>query len=185
MGKAFLTRRDWLVAFIAAAVSVLLTTTHECKAAIVSPSPVGFDAKDLGREFADSYASSSSSTPDNSQQLPAEENDPNRSRSDYLRTSIPLSQNSSSSSSSSAGGLAGSGAVVCMLNCKAVIPEDSLLGRLTEDHGPSLPDPPGTNLLARRAISRKRRIVWILCSVVLVQIQVQRYSLLRPSLIPV
>ena len=147
MCGTFVIRRQLLAALVVASTSVLLATVRECKAGIVSPAPISFDAKDLERELSASNAHCGSSAPRNSQQAPLRDDGQDPNQPDHLKPGIPLNQNSSSSSSSSAGGPAGSVAALGVLSGTIAIADDSLLGRLAEDHGLSLPDPPGTDLL--------------------------------------
>lgn len=134
-----------LVAIFAMGLGLWLASRGE--AAIVGPAPVSFDQKDLDKSFNDNKAGCGSSVPMNSRQVPLDEHSRNTDSLDRLKAALPLGQGSSSSSSSTAGGPMGSAAALSMI-CGAVpIADDAVLGRLPEDHGLSLPDPPGTDLL--------------------------------------
>lgn len=139
-------RCAWLAAMVAAAAGVVLSCASLSKAAIVTPTPIGFDAKDLDRTLNDNKAGCGSSSK-NSQQFPLEDRDQNSRHSEHLKAAIPSSQNSSSSSTTSTCGPAGSGVSLCMFNSTITIADNFLLGRLPAEHGLSLPDPPGTDLL--------------------------------------
>ena len=142
-----LTRRIQLplVAIFAMGLGLLLASMGE--AAIVGPAPVSFDQNDLDKSLNDSKAGCGSSAPDHCRHVPADEHDRNSDGLERLKAALPLGQGSSSSSSSSAGGGATAGAMPCVFNSTVALSDDSPLGRLAEDHGFTLPDPPGTDLL--------------------------------------
>ena len=136
-----------LAIWIAFAV-VLHSDARTAHAGIQLPQQVGFDAKDLEQSLDDEAgAGSSSSSQRNSDSWPPTNNDDQPNPLGLLNSPLPTSNSSSSSSSSSAGGATGSGVVLCLFNGTIALTDDACLGRLAEDHGLSLPDPPGTDLL--------------------------------------
>jgi hypothetical protein len=141
-----ISRRSAL-AVIAISMTALLTAAPICKAGIIAPAPPAFGQKDLDQALADQTAACDNAAQKNSPSMPPEDRDQNRGPSDHLKTAIPVNQSSSSSSSSSGGGPLGIGAAFCALGTTNLSADDSLLGRLPEDHGLSLPNPPGTDLL--------------------------------------
>ena len=118
-------------------------------AGILLPQEVGFDANDLERALSEdgTAGAATSSRGRESQSWPPRENDKEQNPLGLLNSPLPMGNSSPSSSSSSAGGAVGSGIVLCLFNSTIAIADDAPLGRLAEDHGLSLPDPPGTNLL--------------------------------------
>ena len=130
---------------ILAAVVVMLSSATVARAGILMPQQVGFDANDLDRDLGAGAGSSSSRQ--NSPQSPPSDNDRQSNPLDLLKSSLPTSSSSSSTSTSSAGGAVGSGVVLCVFNNTLTLRDDSPFGQLAEDHGLSLPDPPGTDLL--------------------------------------
>lgn len=132
---------------IAVAIVALLSIVTTCDAGIVLPQQIGFEEKDLENALDDAKTGRASSTSSNSQEWPTKDRGNNQNPSELLKSPIPLGNSSSSSSSSSVGGAAGSGVVLCLFSNTITIADDSSLGRLPEDHGLSLPDPPGTDLL--------------------------------------
>jgi hypothetical protein len=139
-----------------AALCVLLSSSAKhCWAGILVPPQVSFDANDLERAIEQgaseqgasrSSDGTSSSSRRVSHDWPADESDQPTSPLE-LANSLPTGTTSSSTTSSSPGGAIGSGAVQCVLNSTLTLQDDSPLGTLAEDHGFSLPDPPGTDLL--------------------------------------
>lgn len=120
-------------------------------AGILLPQQVTFDEEDLAQDLAaglaprSSSASTSTSTRRHIPATPVEDsNEPDNPLE--LANSLPTGT-SSTTSSPSPGGAVGSGVVLCVLNSTLVLHDDSPLGTLAEDHGFSLPDPPGTDLL--------------------------------------
>jgi hypothetical protein len=142
-----LIHRIQLPLIVAFATVLGLSLASVGKGAIVGPVPVSFDQKDLDKSLDDSKSGCGSSAPMNSRQIPSDEHGRNSDGLDRLKAALPLSQGSSSSSSSSAGGGATFGAMPCVFNSTAAISDDSPLGCLAEDHGFTLPDPPGLDLL--------------------------------------
>lgn len=138
-----------LPAILAVALVMLFVSVNAAQAGILLPQPIGFDAKDLDQSLSDNHASgsSSSSTPQESQQWPPSDNDQQPSPLGLLNAPLPAGHSSSNTSTSSSGGAAGSGMALCLLNGTISVTDDLALGRLAEDHGLSLPDPPGTDLL--------------------------------------
>jgi hypothetical protein len=141
-----MTRCSFVPAIFAAAVLVLLISACTSQAGILLPQQIGFDAKDLARSLSDNQASGSTAQHDTSQ-FPRGEQDQQPGPLGLLKGSFPMSHSSSSSSSSSGGGVAGASAALCLANSAITNEDDSSIGRLTENHGLSLPDPPGTDLL--------------------------------------
>jgi hypothetical protein len=134
-----------LLAIFAMGLGLSLASAGE--AAIVGPAPVSFDQKDLDKSLNDSKAGCGSSAPDHFRHVPSDERDRNSDGLDRVKAALPVGQGSSSSSSSSAGGGATSGAMPCVFNSTVATSDDSPLGHLADDHGFTLPDPPGTDLL--------------------------------------
>jgi hypothetical protein len=129
------------------ALGVALLLVGKCEAAIVGPTPISFDQKDLDKSLNSGKAGCGSSAPQNYRNHASDESDQNSGGLDRLKAALPLGQSSSSSSSSTAGGGISAGAMPCVFSSTAAIVDDSPLSRLAEDHGFSLPDPPGTDLL--------------------------------------
>ena len=144
-------RRDYLPHLMIAALCVVISAcASQSVAGILVPQQVSFDASDLERALAQGPSNSSagsSSVPSRrpSHEWPADENQRPTSPLE-LANSLPTSGGSSSTSTSPSGAV-GSGVVVCVLNGTLALRDDSPLGKLAEDHGFSLPDPPGTELL--------------------------------------
>lgn len=138
-------RFESVPAIIAAVLATMLIGTSAAHAGILAPQQLGYDVKDLERSLGGTQ-SSSSSAPDSKQSSADSERDKKIDPLGLLKATLPGSQSSSSSSSSSAGG-AGSGVVLAYLSGTVIMPDDSPLGRLPDDHGLSLPDAPGTDLL--------------------------------------
>jgi hypothetical protein len=146
----------------------MLAAASTCEAGILLPEQVTFNENDLeralengGRNLAAGLAPrdtscSSSSTPIrriNRDWWNENERDENRPFELANYHNSPTGSSSSSTSTSSGGGAPGSGAVVCLLSGTLNLRDDSPLGHLAEDHGLSLPDPPGTDLLRPPRIS--------------------------------
>ena len=131
---------------ILAAVVVMLCSASVASAGILMPQQVGFDEKDLDQALS-AGAAGASSHREHSRQWPPTDNDRESNPLDLLNSSLPTSSSSSGTSTSSAGGAVGSGVVLCVLNNAITTRDDSPLGQVAEDHGLSLPDPPGTDLL--------------------------------------
>jgi hypothetical protein len=135
--------------FALAAVAALLVGANSCHAGILLPDEVGFDADDLERALKalDQGGTSSSSGQNSPQSWPPEDDNQSRDPIGLLKSSLPMGGGSSSTSTSLSGGAIGSGVVLCLLNGTITHRDDTQLGRLPEDHGLSLPAPPGTYLL--------------------------------------
>jgi hypothetical protein len=139
-----------------AAVCVLLSLhATPCRAGILLPQQVSFGECDLEKAVNSaaathgglaSGASTSSSNRHRSPDWPASDGDQPSSPLE-LAKSLPTGSSTSSTSTSSTGGAIGSGVVFCVLNGTLTLHDDSPLGLLAEDHGFSLPEPPGTDLL--------------------------------------
>ena len=142
---------QWLSsAVVLAATIALLACASGAQAGILVPQPVGFSEGDLEKSLtvknADSASTSSSS--DRKSQLPSQNSDDNSPNPlGLLKGHLPIGGNSSSGSSSSSAGGVGANMLVCSLNNTITIVKDPTLSRIAEDHGLSLPDPPGTDLL--------------------------------------
>lgn len=146
MVSSLITSGRWLAAIGAAVTIAVLAATPRCQAGIMTPAPIGFDTKDLERELAASK-SSGAAVPQHSQPGPDKYGDQSPQQRDYFQT-IPANSTSSNSSSSSSGGPSSSiGTAVGALNTALLLADDALLGRLPDEHGLMLPDPPGTDLL--------------------------------------
>jgi len=133
-----------------------------CQAGILMPEQVTFDEQDLAASLATRESASSTDTrhptPDtcSSSSTPLrriqpdwwnQENQDENVPFELTKSKLPTGTTSSStSSSSSVAGAAGS-SVVCLLSTPLNLRDDSPRGQLAEDHGLSLPDPPGTDLL--------------------------------------
>jgi hypothetical protein len=134
-------------ALTAFALVVPLLSGSACHAGILLPQPVDFDVNDLERQF-NGDDGSAGAVPANSHS-PTLPNKENGEKPERLKATLPTgnSSSSSSSSTSSAGGAPGSGIVLCLFNSTIAIADGAPLGRLAEDRGLTLPDPPGTDLL--------------------------------------
>ena len=131
---------------VTVAMFIAVFSATAARGGILLPEQVGFSAADIDRSLESSSTAGSTSTGEHSSQnLPATDRDEKSNPLGLLKSTLPTS-NSSSSSSSSAGGI-GSGSVVCLLNATIALQDDASLGQLAEDHGLSLPEPPGTDLL--------------------------------------
>jgi hypothetical protein len=135
-----------------AAICVLLSVrATPCHAGILLPQQVSFGESDLveSLDSASRSHSGTSSVPSRhrSHEWPAQDgNEPSTPLE--LASSLPTGNTgSSSTSNSSTGGAIGSGVVFCVLNGTLSLRDDSPLGHLAEDHGFSLPEAPGTDLL--------------------------------------
>jgi hypothetical protein len=146
-------QRPWTPALALAAICVLASVcASTASAGILLPQQVTFDEKDLAQDLAAGLAPRSSSA---GTSAPArrhspvwpEENSNEPNSPLELASSLPTGTSSSTTSSPSPGGAVGSGVVLCVLNNTLTLQDDSPLGTLAEDHGFSLPDPPGTDLL--------------------------------------
>jgi hypothetical protein len=134
--------------FVCAAATAWLACAEVAQAGIIVQQQFDFSAEDLAKSLDENTASSAagaSRTTATDVPLPNGE-DRNSDPLSLLDSHLP-SGSSSSSTSSSSGGAVGSGLVVCFLNSVCTLRDDSPLGQLAEDHGLSLPDPPGTDLL--------------------------------------
>lgn len=144
-------RRLLTPALAFAAFCVAAACASDCLAGILLPQQISVDANDLERFLADGSSQSSTGTSSparrHSANWPGDQRDEPSSPLE-LAQSLPTGGSSSSTTSSPApGGAVGSGVVVCLLNSTLALNDDSPLGTLAEDHGLSLPDPPGTDLL--------------------------------------
>lgn len=136
-----------LLALAVAALAVLLTDASFARAGILAPQQVNFGLSDLDRALADRGAAGSSSSSADSRETPFPFGDRDSHDSDLPKLGMPVGHSTSTSTSSSTGVGAGSGIVLCLFSSTITITDDATLGRLPEDHGLSLPDPPGTDLL--------------------------------------
>lgn len=133
----------------ATAIVLGLFAASVAHAGIVAPSQIGFSAEDLEQSLKPGGAGTASSSGRDSQSSPTnQQHDP----VGLFRSSLPTS-NSSSSSSSSSVGVGGSGSGVYVSNTTIILQDDPPLGRLSEDRGLSLPDPPGTDLFRPPRVS--------------------------------
>jgi hypothetical protein len=146
----FRVRLTYLLLLPLAALCVQLSVgASNSLAGILMPEQVSFGASDLDRALEQGTPSSStrqSSSRRSSHEWPSDQGD-RPSGPLELANTLPTGNTSSSTSSSSAGGAVGSGVVICLLNGTLMLNDDSPLGSLAEDHGFSLPEPPGTDLL--------------------------------------
>jgi hypothetical protein len=119
------------------------------QAAIQLPDQIGFSTTDLERALSTS-ASSGAGTSSGQSDSRQHSDDDNQEREllGLQDANLPSGGGSSGSStnSSSSGGFSAN-AIGWLVNSTIAIRDDSPLGRLAEDHGLSLPDPPGTDLL--------------------------------------
>lgn len=144
--------------FAAGCMFAMLCAASKCQAGILMPEQVTFDEQDLDNDLAaglsqrsssSAAATSSSSTSvrriqrDWWNQEHRDENIP----FELTKSKLPTGTTSSSTSSSSSVAGATSSTVVCLLSAPLNLRDDSPLGQLAEDHGLSLPDPPGSDLL--------------------------------------
>ena len=149
-------QRTQLSLLTLAAICVLVSAcATECHAGILLPQQVSFGESDLEKAVSSTDsnrgqqaagASSSSSNRHRSPDWPASDSDQPSSPLE-LAKSLPTGGSTSSTSTSSTGGAIGSGVVFCVLNGTIALQDESPLGQLSEDHGFSLPAPPGTDLL--------------------------------------
>jgi hypothetical protein len=134
-----------------AALILLLSSTSVVQAAILMPEQIGFSANDLEGSFTNDDASAgagSTSSRNNSQPAPSNDESEQKELLGLLHANLPSGGGSSAgSSSSSSGGSANSGAICWSAVNTIATRDDAPLGRLAEEHGLSLPDPPGTDLL--------------------------------------
>jgi hypothetical protein len=136
-------RPSSLAAITIAAMVVVFAGANTSKAGILVPEQISFGDKDLERELQNNEASSTSAP----HTLPSPtEQDRHRNPFAHLNDSLPNSQ-SSGSSSSTGGGVTGGGVALALLSGTIAPADDPSIGRLPEDHGLSLPNPPGTDLL--------------------------------------
>jgi hypothetical protein len=134
-----------------AALILLLSSTSVVQAAILMPEQIGFSANDLEGSFTNDDASAgagSTSSRNNSQPAPSNDESEQKELLGLLHANLPSGGGTSAgSSSSSSGGSANSGAICWSAVNTIATRDDAPLGRLAEEHGLSLPDPPGTDLL--------------------------------------
>lgn len=145
-------QRPWMTALALAALCFLGTVCASTTfAGILLPDQISFEADDIEQYLADnnSQGSTSSSSSPARHRSPAwpDENSNEPSSPLELANSLPTGTSSGTTSSPSPSGAVGSGAVLCVLNSTINLQDDSPFGTLAEDHGLSLPDPPGTDLL--------------------------------------
>jgi hypothetical protein len=134
---------------------LVMFSAASCHAGILMPAQVTFDADDLEKAIDSASTAGASSASQSAQTGPrriardwwSDEHRDQNSPLELAKSNLPTGSTSSSTSSSPAGGAPGSGGVVCMLSASLDLRDDSPLGQLAEDHGFSLPDPPGTDLL--------------------------------------
>ena len=139
-------RSVYCPAVIAVAVAVL-SSYGTAYAGIIVPQPISFDAQDLERSLSSGTGAGVPSTSSHAPLCPAS---PGHQPSDplgLLKSTLPAENSSSSSSSTATGSSVGAGVAVCCCQAFVVVADDPSLGQLPEDHGLSLPDPPGTSLL--------------------------------------
>lgn len=118
----------------------------QATAAIIAPEQVSFDASDLERATSDRAPRETSSS--SSSHAPIRSDQAQDSDSQNLHQSIlPYGSGSSSSSSSSSTSGLGTTVVVFLSQATPIVGDDLAIGQLPEDHGLSLPAPPGTDLL--------------------------------------
>jgi hypothetical protein len=145
-------RRQLLPAIISfAALVVLSSHARDAQAGILLPEQIDFTADDLEQSMsarATEGAGSSSSRHRDSQPLSPMNDSEHQEQLGLEHANLPsgTSSGGSSSSSSPAGGSMSAGAIGWSATTIA-IQDDSPIGRLAEDYGLSLPDPPGTDLL--------------------------------------
>jgi hypothetical protein len=145
-------QRLWMPVLTFAALCVLGSACASTAfAGILLPQQISFDADDIEQILASessqaSTGASSSSSRRHLPEWPAKDQGQPSSPLE-LANSLPTSTSSSTTSSPAPGGAVGSGVVLCLLNNTITVQDDSPLGMLAEDHGFSLPDPPGTDLL--------------------------------------
>jgi hypothetical protein len=126
-----------------------LANAGTVSAGIIAPQQFAFSADDLASSLnagAGAGAASTSPSRGDSQGRPLTNGDQPTDPLSWVDSHLPVGSTSSSTSTSSSGGV-GSGPVVCVLQSRITLRDDSPLGQLAEDHGLSLPDPPGTDLL--------------------------------------
>jgi hypothetical protein len=134
-----------LMVVLSLALIVLGATVSQ--AGIQLPQQINFNAEDL-EESLRAHASgltSSSSTSRRASKEDDEAADPSR----LLKTAAPSGSNSTGSTSSTSSGSGASSllVVLCAFTSTTVLADDATLSELPRDHGFSLPDPPGTDLL--------------------------------------
>jgi hypothetical protein len=151
--RAIGTSRRWQLraVIVSAAVLVPFLMRSDSRAAILPPEQIDFSASDLERSIRDdSSGAGATSDSRNSDPSQSDEQSQQQQLINLLQSNLPSggsSAGSSSTSSSSSGGSSSANAIGWSLNSTIAIRDDAPLGRLPEDHGLSLPDPPGTDLL--------------------------------------
>lgn len=139
-------RSVYCPAVIALAV-VVLSTAGTASAGIIVPQPIAFDAQDLERSMSRDTAAKVPAASTNAPLSPARNGNQQPDPLALLKTTWPGDSSSSSNSSSTGGNGVGTGVTMCWCQVHVVLADDASLGQLPEDHGLSLPDPPGTDLL--------------------------------------
>jgi hypothetical protein len=131
------------------ALIVSVSAGSVAQAAILLPDQIDLSADDLERTLS-SDATGSAGSPSrrcNSDSLPSDNSDKPSERLSLLQGQVPGGGASSNGSSSSVGGNTTVGTVGNPLATTIALRDDAPLGRLAEDQGLSLPDPPGSDLL--------------------------------------
>ena len=147
--NAYRQLRYWSVpALVAAAFVVFTAGASTCSAGILLPEQVSFDANDLDESLSGRHEDGGMSSPRDPQKWPLEDSDQQPTPKGYLTASLPTGNSSSgSSSSTSSSSVPGTSVTVGLLSATIAVADDLALSQLAEDHGLSLPDPPGTDLL--------------------------------------
>jgi hypothetical protein len=143
MSSQRLMRCTSVPAIIAVALGIGLLSATVSEAGIVLPEQFNFDASDL--EQSASAGQAGTASPSASDLPTNEDEDPKQSV--LLKVVLPSGSSSTSNSPTSTSRVAGSGGMLCVVNNTITVADDSSCGRLSEDHGLSLPDPPGIDLL--------------------------------------
>jgi hypothetical protein len=144
-------RKQVLAAAIGfAALIVSLSRATAVQAGILFPQQADFTADDLERSLTESAGAGSTSGGSDSQPEPSHDDSEPHDLLGLQQANLPSgggSTGGSSTSSSSSGGSTSASAIGWSVNNTIAVADESTLGRLAEDHGLSLPEPPGTLLL--------------------------------------
>jgi hypothetical protein len=146
------TRSAWRLPAMSliAGAALALSFAEKASAGIIAPQQIEFSADDLAKSLADRDSggtSSSAAGRERSQRLPLTGYEQPVDPLSLQESHSPFGSNSSSSSSSSSGANVSTGSLLCVLGRALSLRDDSPLGNLPDDHGLSLPDHPGTDLL--------------------------------------
>jgi hypothetical protein len=143
-------RLTFFAVFGLAAIILLTLEGRSAHAGIVAPEAIDFGADDLERSLYDGSGGACAAPSESESPSPLPTDDCARlALLGLLNNSSSLPTGGSSpSSSSSTSGAYGSGAMIpCVISGLCNMHGDAQINQLAENHGLSLPDPPGTDLL--------------------------------------